>query len=277
MDNRSLWLIAPSQFWTRNYLQYHPDMIAADRDRLFVNSEGVGLIKIRGVMDKFEGWNTSYLGSVVRARQAVLSALNDKDVSALMLVLDTPGGSVDGLSELGDAVYKARQSKMVVAQVDGMAASAGYYVASQADKIYAHRMDMVGSIGTRMMLYDFHKMFEKEGVEAVPIDTGKFKSAGAEGTEITKEQRADFQRIVDTYYQDFLNMISRGREMDVKNVKPLADGRVFIGQEAVDNGLIDGLQTFEETYAQIRQAVVESQGTPRRDRASRKIRLAAVS
>jgi len=156
-----------------------------------------------------------------------------------------------------------------VAQVDGMAASAAYYVASQTEAIYAHRMDMVGSIGTIMMMYDWHEFYEKEGIEAVPIATGKYKAAGAEGTEITEAQRADFQRIVDAYYKDFLSMVSRGRGMTATQVKELADGRVFMPGESIANGLIDGIQTFEQTLA----AVTPKSSAAKNYQADVKIRL----
>lgn len=216
--------------------------------RLPYQKEGaVALIRIRGVMEKLPSLFLSLFGgtSTALVRRAVEKAAADEEVEAIMLVIDSPGGSVDGLAELADAIYAARQTKPVTAQIDGMAASAGYYVASQASSIVAHRMDMVGSIGTLLLLYDYSKMFEEEGIEAVAIDTGEYKSAGVMGTEITDAQRADFQRIVDAYFADFKAMVRRGR--NVPQLDELADGRVFMAKEALKNGLIDGIQTFEQT------------------------------
>ncbi len=151
-----------------------------------------------------------------------------------------------------------------------MVASAAYWVASQADRIYSHRLDLIGSIGVRIMLYDMHRLFEKEGVEAVPIDTGEFKSAGAEGTEITENQRADFQRIVDAYFAAFLDVIERGRALSGDRLKAVADGRIFTAPEALEQGLIDGIQTFEQTMQQLQQPLRAS----RRATAEARIRVA---
>jgi len=123
---------------------------------------------------------------------------------------------------------------------------------------------MVGSIGVKLMLYDFSQAFENEGVKAIPIDTGEFKSAGEMGTEITEEQQADFQRIVDRFFDGFINAVMRGRNMSEESVRAVADGRVFIGQEAVDSNLVDGIQTLRETLSNLRQS---NQTNTRRARA----------
>jgi len=228
---------------------------------------GLGVIRIRGVLDKY--WSAFLLAydgsSLVAIRRAVEAAAADPQVKSILLAIDSPGGSMDGLPEVGDALFAARQVKPVVAQVDGMAASAAYYLASQATRIVAHRMNLIGSIGVRIMLYDWHRLFENAGVEAVPIDTGEFKSAGAEGTEITENQRADFQRIVDVFFAEFLKTIERGRALRGEHLKAVADGRIFTGPEALEHGLIDGIQTFEETFAELQQP---ARSTRRRSRAS---------
>ena len=219
-------------------------------------SNGMGVIRIRGVMDKSPSFFLSIFGgcSTMMIRRAVEEAARNDDVEEILLIIDSPGGSVDGLAELADAVMAARKEKPVIAQVDGMAASAAYAIASQAHFVYAQRMDLIGSIGTRIWLYDYSKMFAEEGIEAVPIDTGEFKSAGMEGTVITKNQRADFQRIVDAYFDDFLNSITRGRNMARKDIEKVADGRIFTADEAIKNNLIDGISTVSETMSRIRAA-----------------------
>lgn len=213
----------------------------------------VGVIQLHGLMMKSPGIWAAYFGATDTAalRHAFDAAASMDTVEHILCDVDSPGGSVDGLAELGDAVYAARQRKPVTMHVSGMCASAAYYVASQGTAIYANRMDLIGSIGTRMMLYDFHKMFEAEGIEAVPIDTGVHKSAGAMGTEITEEQRAEFQRIVDAYFADFLAVIGRGRKID--GLKELADGRMFMAEEAVANGLIDGIRGIGQTLGEIEE------------------------
>jgi len=210
---------------------------------------GVAIIPIRGVLVRRETWLSEYFDEVgmERLTEAITKAAGNDAVRSILLRVDSPGGTVDGLAELVDAVWSAREQKRVIAQVEGTAASAAYHVASQAHEIYAQRMDVVGSIGSRMMLYDFSAAFEAAGVKAIPIDTGWFKSAGEYGTEITDEQIAEFQRLVDAFQADFLKAVRRGRNMTAAQLKPLADGRVFLASEAVSNGLIDGIRTLGDT------------------------------
>lgn len=215
---------------------------------------GVALIDVTGPLLKDAGWLSYFgFGSTRDIRRAVEAAAADDDVETIVLRIDSPGGTTDGIAEVTDAVAAAARGMPVVAQVDGMAASAAYWIASQATTIVAQRMDMVGSIGVRMLLYDFSQAFANEGVEAVPIDTGPFKSAGAVGTEITEEQRADFQRVVDAYMDAFRTAVMAGRSMSADAFAAVADGRLFTAAEALSLGLIDRVGTVEDTLAQAAQ------------------------
>lgn len=220
---------------------------------------GVAVIEVMGVMIK---GGSSWWGEAATERitEAAIAARIDPDIGAVALLLDTPGGSVDGLAELADAVAGLASVKPVLAQVSGLCASAGYYTAANATAIYANRMDLVGSIGTRMMLYDFSKYYEEAGVKAIPIDTGTFKSAGALGTVVTDEQIAYFQSIVDAYFKDFASIVSKGRarSMTPDKVKAASDGRVWTAPEALKMGLIDGIQGFAETMSMARAKATEA-------------------
>lgn len=230
-----------------------PESILAVEQPPLQVKDGLAIISIKGVLTKNPGFFQMLFGgtSTAMATRAVQAAGADPDVKSVLLEIDGPGGSTDGLAELGDAVWELRQKKRVIAQVCGMAASAHYYVASQAHQIYAHRMDMIGSIGTKIILLDASKAFKEEGLETVVIDTGEFKSAGALGTEITEAQRADFQRVVDAFFDDFVNMIARGRGMSKAKVREAADGRMFLPDEAQGMGLINGVRTLDETVARL--------------------------
>ena len=217
------------------------------------------------------------LGTTTAVRLAVNAAAADPEIDSILLRIDSPGGSVDGLAELVDAVAAAAQAKEVIAQVEGTMASAALHVGAQATKIFSHRMDMIGSIGARMLIMDTSKMFEEMGIVVHAIDTGKFKSAGAMGTEVTPEHLAHFQEIVDAFFDDFTQGVSTGRKMPMEDVLELADGRMFMAADAVASGLIDGIQTTEETLAQMTGEVAGgiSQGTGRRaDTLSRHIDIA---
>lgn len=229
----------------------------ASRDGKPVTVTGrTAVIALNGPMLKKENVFTKFYGfaSTRAVQRALAAAVEDDGIDTIILAVDSPGGSVDGTVELADAVYEAAQIKNVIAHVDGMAASAAYFVASQARQVFVHAgSDMVGSIGTRIMLYDFSQMFENDGIKAIPVDTGDFKSAGAMGTKLTEEQIADFQRIVDAANGFFLAAVQRGRNMDAKAVKAVADGRMFTAGEALSLGLIDGIKTISETLSDLNQ------------------------
>lgn len=216
--------------------------------------DGIAIVSISGPMTREHSVVSLLFGgtSTMAVRDAVEAAAVDEAINAIVLRINTPGGSVSGLAELGDAILVARQSKPVIAQVAGMAASAGYYVAAHADAIYAHRMDQVGSVGTRIMLYDYSAAFAKEGVEAIPIDTGEFKSAGAMGLKITDEHKAYFQSIVDKAQAEFSAVLTSIRGLTADQLAAASDGRVHFAADAQAMGLIDGVKTERETLAALR-------------------------
>lgn len=247
-----------------------PEMAKPDAalDAVQVQS-GVGLVKLKGVMLKGLGDLGPVVSDTARVRRQIESASRDSTVSQIMLVIDSPGGSVDGLAELGDAISAARERKPVIAQVDGTAASAAFYAAARATRITLGRQDMVGSIGVRMQMFDLSKMFEQVGVRSVLVDTGEFKSIGAVGEPITESQQAEVQRLVDTFFADFKRIVEEGRGMSPAQVEEVADGRVFVGEQAVRLGLADAVSDFDRTFVGMRDQI-------ERDREARRIRSRAT-
>ena len=224
----------------------------AQRYGLPVQKRGsTALVTLRGAMIKQAGWMSRYGFAGSRdTGVAIAAALADEVVEQIVMVVDSPGGSVDGLDELAQTVKAANAVKPVIVQVDGMMASAAVYASAYASRIYAGRRDLIGSIGTRIALYDYSEMFKESGIRAIPVDTGEHKSAGMMGTEITPEQEAEFQRIVDGYFADFLDVVEDGRGIDRPTLEALADGRVFFAnEEPLQYGLIDGVQSLEQTLA----------------------------
>lgn len=228
----------------------------AARDGLKIQKRGkTAIVSMRGPMIKSAGSLARYGFSGTRdTAQALIAAANDKDVDSILWIVDSPGGSVAGLDELANTAREVKKEKPIIVQVDGMMASAAVYVTAHASKIYANRRDLVGSIGTRMMLYDFSEMFKNDGVKAIPIDTGDHKSAGAMGTEITESQIVEFHRIVDGYFSDFKNEVLSGRHIDKGTFDGLSDGRLFFAdEEPLQFGLIDAIRSINETYLNIDQ------------------------
>ncbi|MFQ5535463.1 MAG: S49 family peptidase [Sphingomonadales bacterium] len=206
------------------------------------------IVSLIGPMVKRGSFIADLLGfaSTLAIQRAVEAAAADETIETIVLEADTPGGSVEGLSNLADAIAAAAKAKDVVAVVDSLMASAGLFVGAQATRIVMDRDALIGSIGTRILLLDASKMFEDAGIEVVNIDTGEFKSAGILGTEVTDNHRADFQRLVDGFFEKFVSAVERGRGMDREKVMGLADGRLFSAEEAVKNGLADDIQSMDD-------------------------------
>lgn len=210
------------------------------------------MVRTSGAIIKNAGWLQRYGYAGVRETQSALKAAErDSDVESIVWVMDTPGGSVDGLQELADTVKSVASVKPVIVQVDGLLASAGYYVAANATKIYAAHDNLIGSIGVRTYMIDSSKAYEESGYRVIPIDTGEFKSAGLPGTVVTEAHIAETQRIVDGLFDSFVSVVATGRGMSTANVRAVGDGRVFFAQESVGLGLIDGVQTLEKTVGDL--------------------------
>lgn len=284
----TIWSIAPTSMravetlLSSHRLDSHAPGPRAARTQEVAKQGRVGIIPITGILTKTDTVLTEMFGGTTLAgiRNAVTQAARDDSIDAIILRVDSPGGSVDGLADAGDAIYSAAKVKPVIAQVEGTAASAAYYLTSQATRVFASsRNDQIGSLGVRLMLYDMHRMAEAQGIEAVPIDTAPedrpFKSAAAPGTKITDAQRADFQRIVNAYGEDFRKTIARGRGLGRRDVDAVFDGRIYLARsqsiDAMRLGLIDDVQPIGETAKQLAAGTITATATstPRMDAAKR--------
>lgn len=207
----------------------------------------VAIIPIHGVMVQEPRWDDET--STVAIARMIHDAAGDDKVSAIVLSMDTPGGSVAGLKRLGDAVDFAMAAKSVVSQVGTMCCSAGYEIACHTGRIYAERDSLVGSIGTKLHVFDWSAFCQNLGIKSVPINTGEFKSTAAFGTELTDNQRAYLQEIVDDFQSHFATTVQHGRGMTDQELAAVATGRVWTGERAVALKLIDGVQGMGDTLA----------------------------
>lgn len=224
---------------------------AADERRLFTLDGGVAVIRLRGPMMKYYS-SMSSNASTVFARRQIRQAMRDDAVGSVLFVIDSPGGTVAGTMDLATEVARANRRKPVVAFIEDLTASAAYWVASQASKVYANNTTaLVGSIGTYAVLHDYSKAAEELGVKVHVIRAGEFKGTGTPGTEITDAQLGEMQRIVDSLNAEFLNGVASGRGLTSERVQGIADGRVHPAAEAVGLNLVDGIRSYEETLADL--------------------------
>lgn len=204
-------------------------------------------IDITGVITGDSGAGGSMVEEVKRALD---QAVEDPRVKAIILRIDSPGGEVTASDTLYAAVKEAAAKKKVVAFLDSVAASGGYYIACGADRIVAHPTSITGSIGVIMSGYGVQGLMEKAGVEPRTFKSGAMKDAGAMSRAMTDAERAFFQDLVMKNYDRFVGIVSGARGIPIDDLKAgLADGRVFLGEAAVTGKLADETGYIEAAYA----------------------------
>jgi protease-4 len=186
----------------------------------------------------------------------------DRSIRAILFRVDSPGGGVVASQEIYEEVKKTRDfGKPVVVSMGSLAASGGYYVSCGANRIVANRGTLTGSIGVISEFMRFDPLLKKIGIEENTIKSGKLKDAGSPFREMTKADSSYFQKLMDDVHRQFISVVETERNLDHDSVIAFADGRVFTGEEAVDNGLIDTLGTYEDAIT-ITAQLAGIKGTP---------------
>ncbi|WP_020472444.1 S49 family peptidase [Zavarzinella formosa] len=193
--------------------------------------------------------------STVQLRHDIRQAARDPNVSAILLAIDSPGGTVAGTAELANEVTAARRAKPVWAQIEDLGASAAYWFASQADMVFANvATAMVGSVGTIWVWQDDSKKAEQKGVKTFVFSTGSLKGTGAPGTPMTDEQQAYIQGLVNDMQIPFDAAVQKGRGLKPAQMEAIKSGRTFLAPEALKLRLIDGIQPRAATLMQLMKA-----------------------
>lgn len=165
----------------------------------------------------------------------------DSKVSAIVLRVNSPGGSASASEHILRELRLARETKPVIVSMGGYAASGGYWISSQADRIFAEPMTITGSIGVFGLLFNAGELSEKVGVSFDVVKTGRYADLMTISRPKTEAELALVQRDVDWIYREFLARVAEGRKLDVARVAELAEGRVWIGADALERGLVDEL------------------------------------
>ena len=186
-----------------------------------------------------------------------------QEIKAIVLRINSPGGSVAATQEIYYEIMKLRkENKIIVASMVDVAASGGYYIASACNKIVADPGTLTGSIGVILEIGNVEELFKKIGVKMEAIKSGKHKDSGSMFRSLTADERKMFQELIDTAYLQFVDAIVEGRKMDRQKVLDLADGRVFIGTQALNLGLIDKIGN-NQTAIQIAKELSGIKGEPK--------------
>lgn len=222
--------------------------------------DGVAIVPLMGVIAKRMNLFSQISGgaSTELAIRDLRAAVDDPNVNAIILHIDSPGGTVDGTQQLAAVVREVGQSKPITALADGTMASAAYWIGSAAQSVYiADTTTQVGSIGVVMSHVDVSGAEAQRGVKTTEIYAGKYKRISSQYGPLTESGKQDLQDKVDYLYQLFVETVADHRSTSVDKVlSDMADGRVFIGQQAIDAGLVDGVSTLSALIAQMANATV---------------------
>ena len=213
---------------------------------------GTAVISIIGVLDQRESWLTMLgLGVSCDSISAALQqALADPAVGRILLDIDSPGGSVYGVETLADQIFAARAKKPIVAVANSLAASAAYWLASQASRMYAAPGAELGSIGVYMEHADTSKALEAAGISITLVSAGRFKTEGNPFSALDADARAFLQSRTDAYYSDFTRAVARGRGVPIDAVRNgMGQGRVVGAAQAMSEKMVDGVMSFGEVMS----------------------------
>jgi len=217
--------------------------------------DGVAVLPVEGVIAKRANLFSQISGGVSTqlVERDLQAALADPAVHSIILSIDSPGGTVDGTQTLANAVRAGRDVKPIVSLASGTMASAAYWIGSAAQAIYiTDSTTNVGSIGVVAQHTDVSKAEEQRGVKTTEVYAGKFKRIASNHAALTDEGRQSIQDAVDYTYSLFVQAVAEQRGVSAEKVlTDMADGRVFIGQQAIDAGLVDGVSTLGALVAQL--------------------------
>ncbi len=210
---------------------------------------GVAVIPVKGVLTKGMSFFSFLFGgsSMKQIGMAFDAALNDPLVKSILLDIDSPGGTVDGTDELAEQIFQARGQKPIIAYTDGTMTSAAYWIASAADEIYiSGDTVMSGSIGVVATHIDQSRLDEAMGEKWTEITAGRYKRIASSHKPLTSEGALYIQDQVDYLYSAFVNVVARNRGVEPQEALSMADGKVFIGKQAIEVGLVDGVEAFSD-------------------------------
>jgi signal peptide peptidase SppA len=211
-----------------------------------VSSTGIALIPIVGPICKYDCPEDEDAGgtSTLQIQSNIQQALDDATVSSVLLVFDTPGGTVDGTPALADFIFESRSVKAINGYASDNCNSAGYWLLSQCNKIFANTNAMVGSIGVYHVSIDSSEAAKAKGLQITLEASGEFKGLDVPGIPISDKARLENKRHADSAAELFTLAVARGRNISMEDAKALSDGRVHIAAEAMQLGLIDEIGTL---------------------------------
>ncbi|HZR08146.1 MAG TPA: signal peptide peptidase SppA [Myxococcales bacterium] len=173
----------------------------------------------------------------------------DDDIKAIVMRVDSPGGSVAPSQEIHDAIKRINAKKKVVVSMGALAASGGYYISAPADRIYAEPGTLTGSIGVIFMHFNVRGLLDWAKIEETTLKTGKYKDTLSPFRPIHDTDREEIQGISDDVYSQFVQAVAQGRHLPEARVREIAEGRIYTGKRAKELKLVDELGGFDDAVA----------------------------
>lgn len=235
--------------------------------------DAVGIIRVEGAItgDSSAGWSGTET-STDEVLTAIREAARRDDIKAVVLRINSPGGSAVSAQEIGIELDKLRaKGKPVVTSMGDTCASGGYWIACSTDYIMANSTTMTGSIGVIMELTNLEGLYGKLGISQEAIKSGAYKDIGSSSRQLKPEERQLLQDMVQDSYQQFIDQVAKGRQgkIDQAQLLSIADGRILTGKQAKAYGLVDGLGNYYD-------AIREAQKKANLDESSKNVELNEV-
>jgi len=225
-------------------------------------SNRAAVIPIQGVLTRDEPWAGTTYSAIANG---VEQAAADTAIKRIVLAVDSPGGEVTGLPETAAVIRQAAKVKPVSAIVEGVSASAAYWLTSQANDITLTPSGEVGSVGTKVMHADISKALDDAGIKITEMQSGKFKTEWSPFQPLSDGAREDMQKRIDAVHADFLRAVAQGRgtraSVDMRTGR-FGEGRMFGAKDALMHGLTDAVQAPREFFRAISAPVTENTGLP---------------
>lgn len=204
-------------------------------------------------------------GVIAASRETIKQLIDFRDdaaIKAIVLRVDSPGGGVGPSQEIYEEVRKTVAVKPVVVSIGSVAASGGYYIAVPAQRIVANPGSITGSIGVIMEFTNFQELLQKIGLRSDVIKSGEHKDIGSPVRPMSDNDRMILQAMIDDVHAQFIEAVADGRKMDPEVVRPLADGRIFTGRQAMAAGLVDELGNLQDAI-EVAAELAGIEGDPR--------------
>jgi len=195
----------------------------------------IGVVEVEGVLTKSR--------PVI---ERILKFKKNESIKAIILRINSPGGGVGPAQEIYEELMKLRDKKYIVASMESIAASGGYYIACAAHKIVANPGTITGSIGVIVEFANIEELLKKVGLKSIVIKSGKYKDIMSPTREMSKEERELLQSVIDNVHNQFIEAVAKGRNISKERIQSIADGRIFSGEQAKSLGLVDVLGNFQD-------------------------------